>query len=92
MNTLRVKIALLLAVAIVSVVGLLSVVLFYLLGPPKRVYSLTPVAEQVEMVFRLANDGSGAVSILPAPAPGRVYDGLGQRLRETLAAAAPTSW
>ncbi len=61
MNTLRVKIALLLAVAIVSVVGLLSVVLFYLLGPPQRVYSLTPVAEQVEMLFRLANEGSGAV-------------------------------
>jgi signal transduction histidine kinase len=86
MNTLRVKIALLLAVVIVSVVGILSIVLFYLLGPPKRVYSLAPVAEQVEMILRLANEGSGAVSIVPLPAPGRVYDGLTQRLRETLAA------
>ena len=36
MNTLRAKIAVLLVVAIVSVVGLLTVVLFYLLGPPKH--------------------------------------------------------
>ncbi|HET9935035.1 MAG TPA: ATP-binding protein [Methyloceanibacter sp.] len=86
MNTLRVKIALLLAVVIVSVVGLLSVVLFYLLGPPKRVYSLAPVAQQVEMILRLSNEDSGAVSIVPLPAPGRVYEGLTQRLRETLAA------
>jgi hypothetical protein len=86
MNTLRVKIALLFAVVIVSVVGLLTLVLFYLLGPPKREHSLAPVAEQVEMVLRLANEGSGAVSIVPLPAPGRVYDGLTQRLRERLAA------
>ena len=37
MNTLRVKIALLIAVVIVSVVFSLTLVLFYLLGPPKRV-------------------------------------------------------
>ena len=43
MNTLRVKIALLMVVAIVSVVGLLTAVLFYLLGPPKRLHSLSPV-------------------------------------------------
>jgi signal transduction histidine kinase len=86
MNTLRVKIALLLAAVIVSVVSLLSVVLFYLLGPPKREYSLTPVAEQVEMVLRLAHEGSGAVPFVRLPAPGRVYDGLTQKLRDTLAA------
>ena len=43
MNTLRVKIALLMVVAIVTVVGLLTVVLFYLLGPPQRLHSLSPV-------------------------------------------------
>jgi signal transduction histidine kinase len=86
MNTLRLTLALLLAAVIVSVVGLLSVVLFYLLGPPKREYSLSPVAEQVEMVLGLVKEGSGAVSIVRLPAPGRVYDGLTQKLRDTLAA------
>jgi hypothetical protein len=86
MNTLRVKIALLLAVAIVSVVTLLTLVLFYLLGPPKRLHSLAPVAQQVETLLRAADEGSGAVSISPLPAPGRVYEGLTRRLRETLAA------
>ena len=42
MNTLRVKIALLMVVVIVSVVGLLTLVLFYLLGPPKRVIRSDP--------------------------------------------------
>ena len=65
MNTLRVKIALLLAVAIVSVVTLLTL---------------------VETLLRAANEGSGAVSISPLPAPGRVYEFLTRRLRETLAA------
>ena len=44
MNTLRVKIALLLVVAIVSVVFLLTVMLFWVFGPPRRVHSLDPVA------------------------------------------------
>ena len=76
----------LLAVAIVSVVTLLTLVLFYLLGPPKRLHSLAPVAQQVETLLRAANEGSGAVSISPLPAPGRVYEFLTRRLRETLAA------
>jgi len=52
-NTLRAKIAILLVVAIVSVVGLLTVMLFYVLGPPKRVHSLDPVARQVETLARV---------------------------------------
>lgn len=86
MNTLRVKIAVLLAVAIVSVVTLLTLVLFYLLGPPKRVHSLAPVAQQIETLVRVADEGSAAVSLVPQPAPGRVYERLTQRLRDTLAA------
>lgn len=42
MNTLRVKIAVLMVIVIVSVVFSLTMVLFYLLGPPKRVHSLAP--------------------------------------------------
>lgn len=81
MNTLRVKIAVLLAVAIVSVVTLLTLVLFYLLGPPKRVHSLAPVAQQIETLVRVADEGSAAVSLVPQPAPGRVYERLTQTSR-----------
>ena len=86
MNTLRVKIVLLMVVAIVSVVGSLTVVLFYLLGPPKRVHSLVPVAQQVEMLVRVVEEGSAAVPIVPQPSPGRVWEGVTKRLRDALTA------
>jgi len=84
MNTLRVKIALLLIVAIVSVVGLLTVVLFALLGPPQRQNKLDPVAQQIETLVRVVNEGTSAISLVPQAAPGRVYGGLTQRLRAAL--------
>ncbi len=71
MNTLRVKIALLMVVAIVTVVGLLTVVLFYLLGPPQRLHSLGPVAQQIETLVRVVDEGSHVIAIVPEPAPGR---------------------
>jgi signal transduction histidine kinase len=86
MNKLRVKIALLMVVAIVSVVGLLTVVLFYLLGPPKRAHSLVPVAQQVEMLVRVAEEGSSALVLAPQPSPGRIWQGVTRRLRDALAA------
>lgn len=85
MNKLRVKIALLMVVAIVSVVGSLTVVLFYLLGPPKRVHSLVPVAQQVELLVRVVEEGSSAIPIVPQPSPGRVWEGVTERLRDALA-------
>ncbi len=85
MNTLRVKIALLMVVAIVSVVGLLTAVLFYLLGPPKRLHSLIPVAQQVETLVHVIDQGPAAIPIVAEPAPGRIQDLLTQRLRDTLA-------
>jgi signal transduction histidine kinase len=86
MNTLRVKIVLLMVVAIVSVVGSLTVVLFYLLGPPKRVHSLVPVAQQVEMLVRVVEEGRAAVPIVPQPSSGRVWEGVTKRLRDALTA------
>jgi signal transduction histidine kinase len=85
MNTLRVKIALLMIVAIVSVVGLLTAVLFYLLGPPHRLHSLTPVAQQIETLLHVVEEGSHAIQIVPQPAPGQVLTGVTARLRGTLA-------
>jgi signal transduction histidine kinase len=85
-NTLRVKIVLLLVVAIVSVVFLLTVMLFYIFGPPRRVHSLDPVAQQIEMLLRVVADGSNVVSVVPKPATGFRYEGPTQRLRDALAA------
>ncbi len=76
MNKLRVKIALLLVVAIVSVVGLLTVVLFYLLGPPHRMHSLSPVAQQIETMLRVVDQGSAAIALVPQPSPGRLQERL----------------
>jgi len=83
-NTLRVKIALLLVVAIVSVVFLLTIMLFWVLGPPRRVHSLDPVALQIETLLRVVEDGSNVISLVPSPAPGFRYEGATQRLRDAL--------
>ena len=84
MNTLRVKIALLLVVAIVSVVFLLTIMLFWVLGPPRRVHSLDPVALQIETLLRVVEDGSNVISLVPSPAAGFRYEGATQRLRDAL--------
>ena len=86
MNTLRVKIAVLMVIVIVSVVFSLTMVLFYLLGPPRRVHSLVPVAQQVETLLRVVNQGSTAIELVPQPASGRVLESFTQRLRDALAA------
>ena len=59
MNTLRAKIALLLVVAIVSVVGILTWVMIALLGPPSPQRTTEPLAEQVEMFLRGAGGSEG---------------------------------
>jgi signal transduction histidine kinase len=86
MNTLRVKIAILLVVAIVSVVGLFSVVLFYLMGPPPRgERALETVAQQVELVVTLAGQDSGTAELATEPATGRFYRSTSERLKAMLA-------
>lgn len=85
MNTLRVKFVVLLVVAIVSVVGLLTVVLFYLLGPPQRTErALEGVALQVEMALRLTSEGLEGVTLADEPAHGRVYENTTAALRAIL--------
>lgn len=86
MNTLRVKIAVLMVIVIVSVVFSLTMVLFYLLGPPKRVHSLGPVVQQIVTLLRVVDEGGTAVPVLPQPALGLVHDGPTQRLRAALSA------
>src|SRR6185437_3077534 len=76
----------LMVIVIVSVVISLTLVLFYLLGPPKRIYSLGPVAQQVVLLLHAAEEGSAAVPVAPEPAVGRVHDGFTEKLRAALAA------
>jgi signal transduction histidine kinase len=84
-NTLRVKIVVLLVVAIVSVVGLLTVVLFYLLGPPQRAgRALDGLALQVEMTLRLTSDGLEGVALAKGPAHGFLYKSATAGLHEAL--------
>ena len=84
MNTLRVKIAVLLVVAIVAVVGLLTVVLFSLLGGPRTERAFDSVAQQVELVVRLVEQGRAGVTLEPGPASGRVYEDRTEALRAAL--------
>ena len=85
MNTLRAKFILLLVVAIVSVVFLLTAVLLYLLGPPAARRSLDPIAQQVETIVSLKNQGA-TLPLVAKPAAGRDYDDATGRLREALSA------
>jgi signal transduction histidine kinase len=60
--------------------------LFYVLGPPKRVHSLNPIAQQVETLVRVVDEGTNVISLVPQPAPGLRHQILTQRLREALSA------
>ena len=77
MNTLRAKIALLLVVAIVSVVGILTWVMIALLGPPPPQRTTEPLADQVEMFLRVAKHDTSALTLAPEPS------GVPGNLRQT---------
>ena len=85
-NTLRVKIAVLLVLAIVSVVILMTLVLFLRFGPPPRAgKALDIAARQVILVSDLANLSSRALALVPEP-KGRVFKKTTETLREKLLA------
>jgi signal transduction histidine kinase len=84
-NTLRVKFAALLVVAIVSVVGLLTVLLMVLLGPPRGTErALDGVAQQVQLTLRLTSTGLEGIALHDAPAQGRAYQRTTASLRALL--------
>lgn len=85
MNTLRIKFAALLVLAIVTVVVLVTVLLMLRLGAPMRVErALNSMAGQVEMVLQLAETGLDGVTLEPAPAPGRTFRRPTEMLHEML--------
>lgn len=83
MNTLRAKLVLLLAVVIVSVVGLLTGVLLYLLRPPGE-HHIEPVAEQVLMLARVAKESPSVLPRVDPPAEKTVWPGMTGLLRAAL--------
>jgi signal transduction histidine kinase len=84
-NTLRAKIALLLVVAIVSVVGILTFVMISLLGPPAPERTTEPLADQVQMFLRVAEQDPSALTLAPKPSAGRIHEHSTERLRSELA-------
>ncbi|MFT3732137.1 MAG: ATP-binding protein [Hyphomicrobium sp.] len=84
MNRLRTKIALLLVVAIVLVVGALTGVLLFLLRPPGTHQTMGPIAEQVLMLEKAAKEAPNAVALASAPAGGKTSTEKTDWLREEL--------
>jgi signal transduction histidine kinase len=84
-NTLRAKLAMLIAASIISVVGILTGVQFYLLGPEER-QAIGPLAEQVQFLERIAREAPALIQIVQEPAEGRVSTDITSWLREMLKA------
>lgn len=85
MNTLRVKIAVLMVVVIVSVVGVLTALVFYIFPPPKPERELNQLAQQIGIVTRLARNDPAAAALSPSPAAGRPDEIMTRWLRNALA-------
>ena len=86
MNTLRVKLAVLIAVAIISVVGAVIAARVYLLGLPDERQAIGPMVSQVELLEQVRRATPSLLSIQPKPADGWVDADLTSWLREALAA------
>jgi signal transduction histidine kinase len=86
LNTLRAKLAMLIAVVIISMVGILTAVLIYLLKPPDMRQAIGPLADQVKLLEGIARVAPALVSIQQKPADGDVEAEVTSWLRETLEA------
>lgn len=85
MNTLRAKLAVLIAVAIISVVGAVIATRVYLLGLPDERQAIGPMVNQVELLEQVARAAPSLLSIQPKPGEGAVDADLTSWLREALA-------
>jgi signal transduction histidine kinase len=86
MNTLRVKLILLITVVIVSVVALMTFFMIFVLAPAKSRIAIEPVAQMVEQLEKMAVENPNTAALVAAPAKGRVYENTTRNLREMLAA------
>jgi len=97
-TSLRAKIALLLVVAIVSVVGLATAAAVWVIGPPDPVRSLLPQADQIHFIAEMAEAQLAAgrplplgrdVRLAPAPPAGPRSERLTAELARALATTGP---
>ncbi|MDQ8726335.1 ATP-binding protein [Bradyrhizobium sp. LHD-71] len=86
MTTLRAKLAMLIAVVIISVVSILTGVLVYLLNPPDERHALAPLADQVQLLAKVARVEPALAPIQQTPAEGAIETDVTLWLRETLEA------
>lgn len=86
MTSLRAKLAVLIAVVIISVVGILTAMLIYFLRPPGERQAIGPLADQVQLLSGIARVAPALVPIEQAPAGGVVDTDTTAWLREALEA------
>lgn len=84
MTTLRAKLAVLIAAVIITMVTVLTGVLFRIFNPPDERHAIGPLAEQVQLLVQVARTGSDAVAVRQGPAEGKVAEDVTMWLRETL--------
>jgi signal transduction histidine kinase len=85
-NTLRAKLAVLIAVVIVSVVSGSTGVLMYLFNPPDEQQAIDPMAEQVVLLEQVVHIAPKLVTIQQEPAGGEIVPDLTAWLRDALKA------
>lgn len=86
MNTLRAKLAVLLAVVIISVATVSTGVLIYLFDPPDEQQAIEPLAEQVELLDKVMRVAPALIHIQQKPAGGQIEADLTAWLRDALKA------
>jgi signal transduction histidine kinase len=85
-NTLRAKLAVLIAVVIVSVVGVSTGVLMYLFNPPDERQAIGAMAAQVELLEQVVRVAPTLVKIQREPGGGEIATDLTAWLRDALKA------
>jgi signal transduction histidine kinase len=83
-STLRVKLAVLIAVVIISVVGILTGLLVFFLKPPDERQAIRPLAAQVQLLTGIAQAVPALVPVQQKPAEGAVDTRMTAWLREAL--------
>ncbi|WP_041801889.1 sensor histidine kinase [Rhodopseudomonas palustris] len=85
MNTLRAKLAVLIAVMIVAAVSISTAALVYLFKPPNERQAIGALADQVELLDRAARVAPSLVSVRQEPGGGQVEANLTAWLRQAVA-------
>jgi signal transduction histidine kinase len=83
-TTLRAKLAMLIAVVMISTISIITGVLIYVLNPPDERQGIGPLADQVQFMEQVARVAPTLVSIQQKPADGEVDTEVTSWLREML--------